>query len=58
MFSTQAESAAEVGKVREGDGPCAQTSTVSQPRKTEEHEEESEAEEVSSVCLGLLTSRA
>ena len=56
MFSTKAETAAEVGKVREGDGPCTQTTTVSQPRKIEEHDEE--AEEVSYVCLGLLTSHA
>jgi hypothetical protein len=53
---TKAETAGEVRKAREGDEPCAQTTAVSQPRKTEESEEEAEADQVSYVSLGLSTS--
>jgi hypothetical protein len=56
-FQTKAETAGEVGKAREGNGPCDQTTRVSQPRKTEEGKEEAEEEEefVSYICLCLST---
>jgi hypothetical protein len=56
VIFTKAETAGEVRKARKGEEPCAQTTAVSQPRKTEESEEEVEAEEVSYVSLGLSTS--